>query len=188
MQPAVSPVRVCLCLPPLLHAGLSSLLAGRTEVVVVELGASPGPQVVLGETELLRRQAASGLLPDGVPRVALARHCSERLPSPGDPLAAYRSGGVTCLLPPDVVVDDVVRVVCETARRPAPSEPRTESLSPREVDVVQAICRGRSNAEIAGTLHLSPNSVKTYVRTAYRKMGVTTRSQAVRWGIEHGLV
>ena len=35
--------------------------------------------------------------------------------------------------------------------------------------------------------YLSPNTVKTYVRSAYRKMGVTTRAQAVAWGIENGL-
>ena len=55
------------------------------------------------------------------------------------------------------------------------------SLTPRERDIVGRIARGLSNAEIAGQLFLSINSVKTYVRTAYRKMGVTTRSQAVAW-------
>jgi NarL family two-component system response regulator LiaR len=34
---------------------------------------------------------------------------------------------------------------------------------------------------------LSINSVKTYIRTAYAKMGVTRRSQAVLWGIQHGM-
>jgi NarL family two-component system response regulator LiaR len=59
-------------------------------------------------------------------------------------------------------------------------------LSVREAEIVAGICRGLSNAEIAGELYLSINSVKTYIRSAYRKMGVTRRSQAVVWGIEHG--
>jgi DNA-binding CsgD family transcriptional regulator len=33
---------------------------------------------------------------------------------------------------------------------------------------------------------LSPNSVKSYIRSAYRRIGATSRSQAVLWGIEHG--
>jgi DNA-binding CsgD family transcriptional regulator len=36
-------------------------------------------------------------------------------------------------------------------------------------------------------MHISPNSLKSYIRAAYRKIGVTTRSQAVLWGIRHGL-
>ncbi|MDO9498020.1 MAG: LuxR C-terminal-related transcriptional regulator, partial [Nocardioides sp.] len=54
-------------------------------------------------------------------------------------------------------------------------------------EVVALITQGLSNQEIADRCYLSINSVKTYVRTAYRKMQVTRRSQAVLWGIAHGL-
>jgi two-component system, NarL family, response regulator LiaR len=60
-------------------------------------------------------------------------------------------------------------------------------LTPREVEVVMHVTAGYSNREIAETLHLGINSLKSYIRTAYRKMGVTTRSQAVLWGRSHGL-
>ena len=60
-------------------------------------------------------------------------------------------------------------------------------LSAREAEVVALITQGLSNQEIADRCYLSINSVKTYVRTAYRKMGVSRRSQAVLWGIAHGL-
>lgn len=60
-------------------------------------------------------------------------------------------------------------------------------LSMRESQVIGLIVRGLSNEEIAAWCYLSPNTVKTYVRSAYRKMGVTTRAQAVAWGIENGL-
>ena len=43
-------------------------------------------------------------------------------------------------------------------------------------------------AEIAERSYLSINSVKTYIRTAYRKLGLSRRSQAVRWGLEHGFL
>ena len=48
------------------------------------------------------------------------------------------------------------------------------------------ITQGLSNQEIAERSYLSINSVKTYIRTAYRKIGVTRRSQAVVWGMQHG--
>jgi NarL family two-component system response regulator LiaR len=59
-------------------------------------------------------------------------------------------------------------------------------LSSREAEVIALITQGLSNQEIADRCYLSINSVKTYVRTAYRKMEVTRRSQAVLWGISHG--
>jgi DNA-binding NarL/FixJ family response regulator len=33
---------------------------------------------------------------------------------------------------------------------------------------------------------LSINSIKSYIRSAYRKIGVTSRSRAILWGIDHG--
>ena len=46
---------------------------------------------------------------------------------------------------------------------------------------------GLSNGEIAARTFLSINSVKSYIRSAYRAMGVSTRSQAVLWGIDNGM-
>ena len=48
------------------------------------------------------------------------------------------------------------------------------------------ITQGLSNQEIAERTYLSINSVKTYIRTAYRKIGVTRRPQAIVWGLTHG--
>jgi len=63
---------------------------------------------------------------------------------------------------------------------------RAEGLSVREAEVVALITQGLSNQEIALRSHLSINSVKSYIRSAYRKIGVTRRSQAVLWGVQHG--
>jgi DNA-binding NarL/FixJ family response regulator len=65
---------------------------------------------------------------------------------------------------------------------------REEGLSVREAEVVALITQGHTNPEIAASLYLSLNSLKSYIRSAYRKMGVERRSQAVRWGIEHGML
>jgi two-component system, NarL family, response regulator LiaR len=63
---------------------------------------------------------------------------------------------------------------------------RSAGLSPREAEIMALITQGLTNEEIAGRAFLSINSVKTYIRTAYRKIGVTRRSQAVLWGVENG--
>jgi two-component system, NarL family, response regulator LiaR len=63
---------------------------------------------------------------------------------------------------------------------------RAAGLSSREAEIIALITQGLSNQAIADRAFLSINSVKTYIRSAYRKMGVSTRSQAVLWGVENG--
>jgi NarL family two-component system response regulator LiaR len=65
---------------------------------------------------------------------------------------------------------------------------RSAGLSPREAEVVALIARGLSNQEIAERAHVSINSVKSYIRSAYRKIGVERRSQAVLWAVANGFV
>lgn len=64
---------------------------------------------------------------------------------------------------------------------------RRAGLTAREAEVVALVTSGVSNIEIAERTFLSINSVKSYIRAAYRTMGVTSRSQAVLWGIDHGM-
>jgi DNA-binding NarL/FixJ family response regulator len=63
---------------------------------------------------------------------------------------------------------------------------REEGLTERESEVIALITQGRSNREIAELMYLSPNSIKTYIRSSYKKIGVASRTQAVLWGISHG--
>jgi len=63
---------------------------------------------------------------------------------------------------------------------------RTEGLTARESEILALITQGRSNAEVAAMTFLSVNSVKSYIRSAYRKIGVKSRTQAVLWGVQHG--
>ena len=63
---------------------------------------------------------------------------------------------------------------------------RGRGLSAREAEVIALITQGLGNEEIAERMYMSINTVKTYIRTAYRKIGVTRRAQAVVWGMKHG--
>lgn len=63
---------------------------------------------------------------------------------------------------------------------------REAGLSPREAEVLALVTQGLSNQEIADRAYLSINSIKTYIRSAYRKIGVTKRTQAVIWCIDNG--
>jgi DNA-binding NarL/FixJ family response regulator len=63
---------------------------------------------------------------------------------------------------------------------------RNAGLSEREAEILMLICQGLSNQEVAQKLYLSINSIKTYIRSAYRKIGAESRSQAVIWGLRHG--
>ena len=65
---------------------------------------------------------------------------------------------------------------------------RRHDLSAREAEIVALIAQGLSNQQIAQRLFLSINSIKFYIRSAYRTMGVTTRAQAVLWAADHDLI
>lgn len=66
-----------------------------------------------------------------------------------------------------------------------PSE--ADILTTRERETLGLIATGRSNDEIAQEMRISLNSVKSYIRSAYRKTGVQSRSQAVLWAVNHGV-
>ena len=61
-----------------------------------------------------------------------------------------------------------------------------EGLSVRQSAVVALITQGLSNDDIARRLFVSLNTVKSYIRAAYRRMDVGTRAEAVLWGVDHG--
>jgi DNA-binding NarL/FixJ family response regulator len=54
-------------------------------------------------------------------------------------------------------------------------------LSPRELEVLEAVATGLSNRKIAATLWVTEPTVKFHLTNIYRKLGVTNRTQAARW-------
>jgi DNA-binding NarL/FixJ family response regulator len=69
-----------------------------------------------------------------------------------------------------------------------PPDPRLESLTAREHEVLLEMAQGCSNAEIARSLFLSEATVKTYVGRILSKLQLRDRVQAVVFSYEHGLV
>ena len=61
-------------------------------------------------------------------------------------------------------------------------------LSKRELTILQALQSGLSNKQIAKDLFLAEQTVKFHLTNIYRKLGVASRTEAVRYAYEHGLV
>jgi two-component system, NarL family, nitrate/nitrite response regulator NarL len=65
--------------------------------------------------------------------------------------------------------------------------PGFESLTPRELDVLRQLVKGQSNKEIGRELQLSEVTIGLRLRSIYRKLGVKSRTQAVRLALRQGL-
>lgn len=72
-------------------------------------------------------------------------------------------------------------------RRPGANASGLELLTRRERDVLERLCKGQTDADIAKGLRLSRNTVRNHVANLYGKLGVNRRSAAVVWGRERGL-
>lgn len=71
------------------------------------------------------------------------------------------------------------------SRSTAPPEP-VERLTDREEEVLAAVARGRTNAEIAAELHIGVSTVKTHVTSLLTKLGARNRVEIAMWAYETG--
>jgi DNA-binding NarL/FixJ family response regulator len=86
-----------------------------------------------------------------------------------------------------VIRPDLTRQFVEQARRPG-GEQSVPALSAREVQVLQMIAYGSTNREVGEALHISPQTVKTYLERIFTKLGVSDRTRAVAVAVAHGIV
>ena len=103
-------------------------------------------------------------------------------------------GSLSRRLPQEALLAGIEKILGGRDPRPGPPEdgschPEVErsGLTGREVDVLCLVAAGLTNQEIAERLYLSINTVKTYIRYGYRKIGAERRSHAVIWVERHGL-
>lgn len=68
------------------------------------------------------------------------------------------------------------------------SEPQIESLTPRELEVLQHLADGLNNAEIAEAMFIERPTVKWYLRQIYPKLGAENRAQAIVIAHQHDLI
>jgi len=92
------------------------------------------------------------------------------------------------LLSPSITRRVISEFVKGTGPKPQAQFPRLEDLTARELEVLLAIARGLSNAEIAKELFVSETTVKTHVARILMKLGLRDRVQAVVLAYEAGVV
>ena len=105
---------------------------------------------------------------------------------PADDLvnAIRLAAGGHSLLAPEVTE----RVIARSARNARAADPRLDDLTGRERDVLVAMAKGMSNAEIAQALFVSPATVKSHVSHVLAKLDARDRVQAVITAYESGLM
>jgi ATP/maltotriose-dependent transcriptional regulator MalT len=99
-------------------------------------------------------------------------------------------------MPLEQVLDARGAATISTQTSAEPSSPPTQKsssiypdgLTTREVEVLKLVAQGLSNAEIAEQLIISLLTVKAHMRSLYNKLGISSRSAATRYAIEHHLV
>jgi NarL family two-component system response regulator YdfI len=200
---------------PLTRAGLENLLAAREVEVVgsnatidtlADMLADAAPDVVLIDSSgepfepMLESILASGLAAD-ISIVLLGDGMT-----PATSADALRAG-IRAALPGDISPDQLVAALqasasglfvlhpshanealhAGTAPTPALDE-LAESLTRRELEVLQMLAAGLSNKEIAARLNISEHTVKFHVASILGKLGATSRTEAVSLGIRRGLV
>jgi DNA-binding NarL/FixJ family response regulator len=189
---------------PLLLAGAREVLGrdGDFEIVgVVTNGADLMPQIAATQPDVvlldLRTFGLEGLTSVDRIRTAYPSVAVVVLSDAGDPVeiqAAVRHGasGVvfTTIDPRDLgtAIRNAVQQTAFHAIAPPPADHETArklDLSPRELEVLEAVAMGLSNRKIAAKLWVSEPTVKFHLTNVYRKLGVTNRTQAARWLLDH---
>jgi two-component system nitrate/nitrite response regulator NarL len=149
-----------------------------------------GHVVAADSAEVLVADAAALAAEDTVPALPVVAL------GPADPDGPYAA--VLPRAPSARQLDAAIRAaVAGLIVRTAP--PRTETgfhpaeesgplLTPREMEVLAAIGMGLSNKEVARRLGISTHTVKFHLESAFRKLGATSRAEAVAKGLRRGLI
>lgn len=207
-------IRVIVIAPtPATRAGLRAWLAADPEIVVIGETARLSDVIELpidAEVLVLTADVASSpdlgqVLESLHPNAALLLLADEPQVSRAIPTLPVRAWG---LLPPDTSQEELVAAVraihegllvgAPALLRPLLAEPGPtgpaqrqtliEALTGRETEVLQLMAQGLANKQIAGSLGISAHTVKFHIASMYTKLGVASRTEAVRAGVRNGLI
>jgi DNA-binding NarL/FixJ family response regulator len=164
-----------------------------------ELAATCDPHVVLMDLSMPSVDGVEGTrrikaAQPGLPVVILTSF-SER----DRILDAIDAGAVGYLLK-DAEPEELLRGVRSAARGESPFSPKAakallslgsqrkaaEGLTPREREVLAALCAGLANKQIARRLGISEKTVKTHLTSVFSRIGVQDRTQAALWAERNG--
>jgi DNA-binding NarL/FixJ family response regulator len=157
----------------------------RPQVVVMD-AAMPGTTGLAATPTILARQPATRIL-------MLSMHSEETLVRQA--MAAGARGyilknaldldlaaAVKRVAAGETVLDPAV------VRAPSLTGERTRRLTPRELEVLQLICDGLSNREIAARLDLSVNTIAVHRANIMNTLGVHKTAELVVYALQHGLI
>ncbi len=100
--------------------------------------------------------------------------------------AAVRAVGEGLWVGAPGLVQSLIRL---SGRRESSSEESlVEQLTAREMEVIQLMAQGLANKQIALSLSISEHTVKFHLSSLYAKLGISSRTEAVKRGIELGLI
>jgi len=195
---------------PIVRSGLSGSLGSQPDFEVVgeaatglealDLANTLDPDIVLMDIRMPELDGASAtrrIIAEN-PRVrilVLTTYATD-----ADVLRAVEAGAVGYLLK-DVPHDELFRAVRAVARgerylahsvaarlMQQMATPAHEPLTNRETEVLQCVARGASNKQIASTLGIAEPTVKAHLVHIFGKLGVDSRTSAVRAGVERGFI
>ena len=75
-----------------------------------------------------------------------------------------------------------------SSRVPWRRERHTTTLSEREMEVLRLVADGHTNRQVAGNLVISEKTVEHHIEHIFDKLDVTSRTSAVMWGVQNGVI
>jgi predicted ATPase/DNA-binding NarL/FixJ family response regulator len=161
--------------------------------LAMEIGSAPQVATALAACAALARRAGDAAWADELAQLGADAAASDAGQLQIARLLAWSwpvSAGQTMTLEQamSALRDDVEAAPPARVRGAAPHAAYPGGLTAREVEVLQLVAQGLTDAQVAEKLVLSPRTVSTHLTAIYGKLEVNSRSAATRFAVEHGLV